>query len=254
MPPTTLSAWVAASWLFISGGSGLLALTLAGYRLETYPQPPDSDRAHALTWCIERTQTTGHLDLATAVLRIHEGTRHSNERRIRPTEDWLQWSLGVFYEPLSHTQDSTLLLKDGVTSCAERSQILKTMAEAAGLRCRFVGLQGHVVLEVHQDGAWRYADPDYGISFAKGVAELSQFESLPEVAQQLADRGCDGERIALYLHLLSTTEDNQTRPVGEPISPRLYWIEQACHSLRWQAPPLSILLGVILRLLFRRAG
>lgn len=257
MPATTHATsgsgiWGVAGWLLIGAGSGLLALTLAGYRLETCPQPPDSDREHALTWCIERAQTSGSFDLALAVVRVHEGTKHSDERRIRPTEDWLQWSLGQFYEPLSHTQDASLLLKDGLTSCAERAQILKTMAEAAGLPCRFVGLQGHVVLEVQQDGAWCYADPDYGISFAAGVAEMSRPESLPQVARRLADRGWSEERIALYLHLLGTTEDNQTRPVGEPISPRLYWIEQACHVLRWQAPPLSILLGVILQLFFRR--
>jgi hypothetical protein len=235
-------------------GSGLLALTLAGYELENGAKPAHSSSARALTWCIEKTQTTGVFDLAEAVAHIHAGTRHSDGRRIRCTEDWLQWSLGLFYEPLSHTQDTSLLLKDGLASCAERAQILKTLAETAGLPCRFVGLQGHVVLEVQQDGVWRYADADYGVCFAVGVEELARPEALPDVARQLADRGHDAQRVALYLHLLGTQEDNQVLPVGEPISPRLYWIEQTCHVLRWQIPSLTILVGMVLRLLFRRTG
>jgi hypothetical protein len=162
-----------------------------------------------------------------------------------PGENWLQAALGLIYRPIKTTQDTDRLLAGGIANCSERSQILKTIAESADYPCRFVGLQGHVVLEVLDGDRWRMADPDYGVVFDRGVESLASPEHQPDVVAALASRGYPSQTIVSYLELLQSTNDNQFLPIGSPLSPRLYKLEQACNWLIYILPTTAILVGLL---------
>jgi hypothetical protein len=183
-------------------------------------------------------------ELTAATLRVHQGIVHQEPRFVGPGENWLQAILGTFYPPIKTTQDTDRLLAGGIANCSERSQILKTIAESAGYQCRFVGLQGHVVLEVLDGEQWLMADPDYGVVFDLDVASLALPDQQPVVVAALTDRGYPYQTIARYLEILQSTNDNQTLPTGSPLSPRLHKIEQACSWLIWMLPATAIALGL----------
>jgi hypothetical protein len=191
-------------------------------------------------------------ELLEATTRVYQGIVHQEPRYIASGENWLQAVLGLIYGPIKRTQDTNRLLAGGIANCSAPSQILKTIAESAGYQCRFVGLQGHVVLEVLDGDRWRMADPDYGVVFDLGVDSLALFPQQPVVVAALASRGHQGQTIARYLELLQSTSDNQSLPVGSPLSPRLYKIEQACAWLIWILPTTAILVGLSPVLLSRK--
>lgn len=183
------------------------------------------------------------LDLPAATLRVHAMTTHSNDRMIGLTENWLQYGLGLLYEPLSHTQDSVRLMQGGEANCSERCAILKSICEAAGYRCRYAGLEGHVVLEVRWRGRWHTADPDYGVVFATGVQELANPRFASLVSERLAERGYSQAIITTYLAILQSTENNRVLAEGVELSPRLMRIEQACKWAVWVLPLALLAVG-----------
>lgn len=193
-------------------------------------------------------------DLSTATARVYSGIPHHEPRHIGPGENWLQAALGQIYMPIKTTQDTQRLLAGGIANCSERSQILKTIAESVGYQCRFVGLNGHVVLEVFDDHRWRMADPDYGVVFDCPVGSLAlpQHESI--VVATLAKRGHQDNAITKYLEILQSTSDNQSLPIGSPLSPRLYKIERACSWLIWILPAAAIFIGLSPVLISRRTS
>lgn len=186
-------------------------------------------------------------DLHHATHLIHRGTTHSDDRRIRFTENWLQWSAGRFYEPLRHTQNTQRLIAGTLANCSERAQILKTFAETAGHPCRFIGLDGHVLLEVLTDHGWRVADPDYGVVFSMNFDALVRPENATfiQTALALADHAPDV--VDQYVSLVGTTSDNVVLPVGQPLSPRLFLVEVACDWLVWLIPLLFLAGARVLR-------
>jgi len=190
-------------------------------------------------------------DLGTATTRVYQGIVHEEPRHVGLTENWLQAGLGLLYTPIKTTQDTDRLLAGGIANCSERSQILKTIAESAGYDCRFVGLEGHVVLEVYAGGRWRMADPDYGVVFDLGVDSMALLEQQPVVIAALASHGHSGQTVSTYLQILQSTEDNTWLAVGSPLSPRLHAIEQACAWLIWIMPTTAILVGLSPRLASR---
>lgn len=193
-----------------------------------------------------RSVATGdeRFELADATTRVYLGIVHQEPRYIGPGENWLQAVAGIFYPPIKTTQDTDRLLAGGIANCSERSQILKTIAESAGYQCRFVGLQGHVVLEVLDGQHWRMADPDYGVVFDLDANSLASIDRQPVIATALRNRGHQDQTITRYLEILQTTNDNQTLPTGSPLSPRLYKVEQACNWLIWILPTSAIVLGL----------
>ncbi|MFM2093423.1 MAG: hypothetical protein RIS70_547 [Planctomycetota bacterium] len=182
------------------------------------------------------------LDLPAATLRVHDLTTHSNDRLVGLDENWLQFGLGLLYEPLSHTQDSARLLEGGGANCSERCAILKVICEAAGYRCRYAGLEGHVVLEVRWRGRWHTADPDYGVVFAAGVHDLADPKCEKLITSRLAERGYSQATIHTYLAILQSTENNRVLAEGVELSPRLMRIEQVCKWAMWILP-LMLLAG-----------
>jgi hypothetical protein len=183
-------------------------------------------------------------ELRTATMRVYRGIVHEEPRHIRVSENWLQAGLGLLYAPIKTTQDTDRLIAGGIANCSERSQILKTIAESAGYDCRFVGLEGHVVLEVHDGGRWRMADPDYGVVFDVGVDSMALPEQESVLVAALVGFGHSDETISTYLQILQSTDDNTRLAVGSPLSPRLDAIERACGWLVWILPATAISFGL----------
>lgn len=184
-------------------------------------------------------------DLLEATRQVNQGIVHIEPRHISISENWLQYSLGLLHAPLKTTQDTERLLDGGIANCSERAQILKSIAEAAGIPSRFVGLDGHVVLEVLQDNQWRMADPDYGVAFEFSVPQLARLEATDLVVRRLQEQGHSADSIARYLVILQSADNNVTMPVGTAISPRLHAIEQFCFWSAWLFPFALLALGVV---------
>lgn len=201
-------------------------------------------KRHLLWSYLNQVHVGGGFDLHDATRRVCEGTVHSNNRRIGLTENWLQWILGECYEPLSKTQDSRRLILGGFANCSERAQILKTIAEKAGYPCRFVGLEGHVVLEVQTQRAWQVADPDYGVVFPARLVDLEGADGPQLMRRLLANSGYDEASIERYVEMVHSTNDNVVLPIGSPLSPRLYVIERCCDWLVWFLPAACLSLAL----------
>jgi hypothetical protein len=184
-------------------------------------------------------------DLDEATRRVYRGTTHSVGRRVNLRENWLQRLLGQFYEPLSRTQDTERLIDGGFADCSERSQILKTIAEEAGCACRFIGLHGHVVLEVCLQGTWRIADADYGVTYPVGLAGLESAAGPLLVRGELAKNGYDAAAIDRYIELVHSVDDNVALPIGSPLSPRLWVLERCCNGLAWALPAACFAMGLV---------
>lgn len=184
-------------------------------------------------------------DLERANRWVFANTEHSAERRIAVTENWLQWLLSRGYPPLARIQDPGRLLAGRKTDCSERCQILKTIVERAGRQCRFIGLSGHVVLEVREGRQWRVADPDYGVVYEQPFEQLQKPSAATAIRARLGAAGHSKAAIDLYLGIMQSTADNQRLPVGSPLSPRLYGTEVACDWLVWIIPGLLVLSGAL---------
>jgi hypothetical protein len=226
-------------------GAVLLVLQMVSFALDFAAQG-GSDQQGPLARYVSGLRQGAPFDLAEATHCIYQGTTHSDQRRIAVTENWLQWMLGHFYPPLTRTQNTERLLAGGLAECSERSQILKTLAEEAGLRCRFVGLSGHVVLEVQTPSGWRVADPDYGVVYPVGFAELQKQSSAPLIEQPLSAAGYPQQTIERYCRIVHSAEDNVVLPVGSALSPRLDRIERACRWLATGLPLVGLLLGIVI--------
>ena len=185
------------------------------------------------------------IDLAKANTLVFLSLRHSDQRRIGLLENWLLWSAGHFYEPLSRTQDTDRLVAGRIGLCGEKAQVLKTITERAGLPSRFVNLNGHVVLEVQTGSGWQLADPDYGVTYPSGIAELEKPEGAGVMRRELARMGYDQGTVDTYVAIVQSAGDNVAFPVGQPLSPRLYRIERASDTLKWVIPLLLAALGLL---------
>lgn len=224
---------MAIGQICIAAGIVLVVLNFAGWRRVATSSPHFGQR--------ER------FDLERATHFVHDATSHSDDRRISVDENWLQWLGGKGYAPLAHVQLPSRLLAGQVANCSERSQILKALAEAAGCQCRFVGLGGHVVLEVCPNGDWLVADPSYDVVYSVGIERLQSAAGESEVRSKLSSAGHSPGVVISYLAILQSTNDNVVLPVGSPLSPRLYRAEIACAWLVWLIPAGLVYLGMRLR-------
>lgn len=193
----------------------------------------------------ERVKSGGEFDLERSINLIQCATVHSDGRRIAVDENWMQWTLGQLYAPALRTQSTPALIEGGVANCSERAQILKSIAESAGVPCRFVGLSGHVVLEIQIDGQWKTADADYGVVYPVTVTELA-VSGQSRMKAALSERGYSPAVIERYVSIVSSTDDNHVLPVGEALSPRLDKLEQACRWGIWCLPIGLLSLGGLL--------
>lgn len=204
--------------------------------------PSSSDR-QALIVALQSREPDEPFNLGITNRLVYRGTVHCDDRRIGVYENWLQWLLAHGYPPLERLQDSERLARGVGANCSERAQILKTLVQRAGRPCRFVGLNGHVVLEVEMESGWCVADPDYGVVFPVDMERLARAECQPLIWWRLAGRGYGPAAIRSYLQIVQSTDDNIALPIGSPLSPRLYLIETACGWLVWLIPGGLMLTG-----------
>ncbi len=207
-----------------------------------------SDMSKPLFTYLREMQRGGVFELDEATRQVRDGTRHAQPRHVHFLENWMQWAAGFVYSPLRRTQDTHRLIAGGLAECSERSQILKGIAEAAGLPCRFVGLNGHVALEVFYQDRWHFADPEYGMVLPFSLRELEQPAQADYVRDSLAITVRNPWVTEHYMEILQSAEDNVVFPVGAAISPRLHRLEQLCAGLLWLLPSTCLALGWTLRL------
>lgn len=239
-----LAATVAA-WLLVLLGMGLATVALVGRSLHG-ASLEQSVAAPELKQYVASIRQGAPFELARANRIIYLATTHSDDRRIALTENWLQWSLARLYPPLARTQHAERLLAGSLANCSERSQILKSLAEEAGYACRFVGLSGHVVLEVETANGWQVADPDYGVVYPLGIDLLEQPEAEGLIRSTLAASNYPPPTIDYYLALMQSAEDNVVLPVGSALSPRLAVVETWCDRLALPLPVGMVLCGMAL--------
>lgn len=177
--------------------------------------------------------------LAEANMSVHLATRHVGLREITFGENSVQWLAGFVYRPFRQTQNTKLLIEGKLGNCSDRCQILKTIAEEAGCQCRFVGLGGHVVLEVEQAGRWVAADPDYNVVYAQSVDELAIPQNEPHLRRRI-EPWYPPEVVDRYVEIFQTTSNNVHLPVGQYLSPRLAVAESVFGVLN------SVLTAVLL--------
>ena len=242
-------SWPSAARLAgtLIGGIGfcLLVLSVAGKNWQT--TSPNPGPAHkSLRHYTNGVRDGAAFDLREATEHIYRGTTHSTDRRIAITENWLQWTLGQLYSPLSRTQNADRLLAGQLTDCSERALILKTLAEHSGHPCRFVGLCGHVVLEVRIGDRWQVADPDYGVVYPVEITALERDGGTALLEETLRAAGHEPAVIERYRQIVQSTDDNVVLPVASPLSPRLDAIERGCDWLAVILPLALLFVGGLL--------
>lgn len=169
---------------------------------------------------------------------VFENTQHDPDRQVQLWENWVQWIAGQFYSPLLRTQDPRLLAAQGKGDCSERAGILQWLLAEQGIASRFVGLGGHVVLEVEAAGSMWTLDPDYGLLFPFGVAAMCEVSPLP-IQIMLAQSGIDTQRAITYEAILRSADDNVFFPWNSALSPRLKLAERAFLWIFWCLPAIS---------------
>lgn len=204
--------------------------------LEKYQQSSNPAGLSGITEYWEELKGGKTFRLAEATDVVYKGTTHDRIRYIEFRENWVQWLVGSLYAPLRRTQDTNLLIRGGVAECSERSQILKTIAEDRGYRCRFVGLGGHVLLEVFIDNQWHVADPEFGLIFLRNASDLAEKKHEEEIRNALQARNIHHDQIEHYLAIVQSKEDNLRMSIGQSISPRLKVLEEICKWLSWFIP------------------
>lgn len=213
-------------------GSLLFTLTLCGYLLKNSMICANPE----LRSYMAHLEAGRPFDLEEATLAVYNGTSHTTPRFIQVHENWVQWIGGKIHAPLRRTQHTALLINGQIAECSERAQILKTIAEKHGHLCRFVGLGGHVVLEVAMDHVWHVADPEFGLTFPVSITKLSDQNREASIIEALRRRNIHEEQISNYLHILQSEKDNTRLRIGEAISPRLELIENISGWLTWLIP------------------
>lgn len=246
-----------ASSVAVGVGVLLLALQVVGLSRDPVVRPdpavhdrdpipgydfPVLDRTY-LDELFRNPQAQLPLDVSDWNDQVFLSMHHSDSRRISIFENWIWWSCSWLHEPCGRTQNTSRLIAGGAGDCSERALVLKSIAEKAGLSCRFVGLQGHVVLELHTPQGWQVADPDYGVTYPMGIADLQSDRGAALIRDKLAARGFPAPCISEYVHLIRTVDDNVTLEVGSSLSPRLAMIESLSDWLAWIVPCMFVMTG-----------
>jgi len=190
-------------------------------------------------------QPLTNFDLESVNNAIFESIIHSDERKIHMYENWLLWLGGIFYEPLSRTQNPRRIVLGGGGLCSEVSAVVNSIARLNGFETRFVALNGHVVSEIRTENGWRVVDSDYGVTYPVGLEVLEEVEGAPLMRQLLKNRGFNEGTIDWYIQLFQSSADNTVTEVDVAFSPRLYAIELSAEWFKWIIPIILIFLGFI---------
>tara|TARA_B100001778_G_C18548061_1_gene611634 strand:+ start:406 stop:1188 length:783 start_codon:yes stop_codon:yes gene_type:complete len=175
---------------------------------------------------------------------IFTSIRHSDLRKVEIYENWLIFTLGKIYEPISRTQNPYRIINGGVGECAEQVAILNYISNQYGWASRFIGLNEHVISEIKTESGWVVADPHYGVYFDMSFEELQNTEK-EDIFKILNEKGYGIEFSDWYIRVMRTEEDNKILEVGEAISPRLDMFEKFSDILKWIFPVLLLFLTQI---------
>ncbi len=125
----------------------------------------------------------------------------------------------------------------GYGYCNDAAVNLAVLAEQVGIPSRVWGLSGHVVPEVHFDGAWHMLDPDGEIYYldddGETISSVSTLEQRPDIIRKY--RGTFGCSIDRVVEIYTTTEDNRVMPWYKEIS-------EARHTMAYVLRPGESLL------------
>jgi hypothetical protein len=230
-------------WVLGTLIAGLASLTTLGALIPMASETPQQRaRVNAYREMASILAAQPAYSVSRACSFVHATTKHSVERRITWHENWVQASLGLLYPPMVRTQSPERIIARQHADCSERVAALQRMFRQARLPTRIVGLGGHVVLEVKANGKWYTTDPDYGVTYGVGVAQLET--GTGQGVHRLLQRvGCSDPVIDRYLEILHSTSDNVVMGINQPLSPRLALLEGACGWLL-VAIPLILWVGL----------
>lgn len=218
-------------WMLGALIAGLASLTTLGALIPIASQTPQQRaRVNAYREMTAILAEQPAYSVSRACSFVHATTQHSIERRIGWNENWVQASLGLMYPPMARTQSPERIIAGQQADCSERVAALQRMFRQARLPTRIVGLGGHVVLEVKANGKWYTTDPDYGVTYGIGVAQLEAGTG-QGVRRMLQRIGYAEPVIDRYLEILHSTSDNVVMGINQPLSPRLALLEGACGWL-----------------------
>ncbi|MCP4404199.1 MAG: hypothetical protein GY801_43690 [bacterium] len=185
-----------------------------------------------------------NFDLKSVNTLVFLSIRHSDKRKVTIFENWWLWVMGHFYEPLSRTQNTERLIAGRGALCGQSAQVLKSIVEKVGLFSRFIGLEGHVVLEVKMPEGWRVADPDYGLTFPAALEKLHTKAGIPLLMEALTQKGYRDDIVRKYTSYFQSHENNTVLEIASPLSPRLYKIERISEWLKWIFPIVVLCAGL----------
>lgn len=158
-------------------------------------------------------------------------------------ENWFLWTLGkVIYKHFGGIQNSDYIINGRGAWCGQVSEVLMTILKQSSIDSRFLGLSGHVVLEVKLDGKWIVADPDYGVVYSVGRKDLENPDYSYLILEPLRNIGYSERTISTYLQIFQSRENNVTLPVGSKLSPRLHIVEVAGSWVKWVFPLVLLIM------------
>lgn len=173
---------------------------------------------------------------------VFETIFHTDSRKYSLSENYLLYFGGFIHEYISSPQYPQSIIRGGGGLCSEISAVLKHILGEADVTARFIGLQGHVVLEVELDEKRVVADPDYGIVYEYPLEELEERgeEIIPPLLEEV---GYPGDMVEPVVEVFTDSEGNVVLREGEHLSGRLYIIERTAGFLKWLIPAGFLLLG-----------
>ncbi len=239
--------------IFLISGTGLLLVNLIGTFFFKPLQPPDEgipgydyplrDAPELEEIAVSPPEIGTIADLEEINEIVFERIFHTDKRKYSFTENYLLYLGGFFHEYISSPQNPKAIIKGGGGLCNEISAVLRHILRKAGVPARYIGLQGHVALEVKIEDEWVVADPDYGVVYAYSLAELEESgdEIIPGV---LEEAGYPDEMIEQVVEVFLDSDENVILPAGRELSLRLSLIEKTAGYLKWLIPAGLLFLGI----------
>lgn len=245
-----MNVWAAGT---AAAGLGLVCVNLAGLLRMRRRGGPDSVRlARTMAELLARLSPgcqddpprfCRELTRALAARFQHGPGRHD------VWSNYLCWLAGRVVPRLAEIHNtSALLWTSDQALCSQIAQAFVDVSHRAGLTARIVGLDGHVVAELHGAGRWHGADPDYGIVFGlpgRKIVSVAELAESPELAAQVyashrLPRGSD--------EVLAILARNQLTylPAGASGVPRLARLQRWSEWGKWLLPAalLSLACGL----------
>lgn len=174
---------------------------------------------------------------------------YANE--IRPQDNWIMWIRGLGNPRYRYSQDGEYLWKRGEGFCDQAAAIYVQAVKSLGFRARLIWLEGHVITEVRlSDGSGRLVDPDVGVFWDFGLADLGSAFTREHFRARLAAEGFSPSLIEIHENAYFSLENN--RATGFPYLPKQYQFEQTSLYLSKILPWVGLFLGVGIMGMMRR--